>query len=138
MIADGLSEKQVAHELGLKPTTVRTQVWAATKRLNVHSALQAVLVCVREGWIDANPRLPQHATGAIRLAERLRRIERRLARMAGNDVTPAQRAYLKDFDSLLRASVWTDDDEAATLRSRMREHLDVILEECGLTSIRAT
>lgn len=48
----GLSYKQVAAELGVSIETVRSHVRSLYKKLQVHSATEAVSKALREGWVD--------------------------------------------------------------------------------------
>ena len=52
MIADGLSTKQVARELGITQKTVHNHLNAIYRRLDTQSLTHAVLSAVRLGIID--------------------------------------------------------------------------------------
>ena len=52
MIADGLSTKQVARELGMTQKTVHNHLNAIYRRLDTQSLTHAVLSAVRLGIID--------------------------------------------------------------------------------------
>jgi DNA-binding NarL/FixJ family response regulator len=54
MIADGLSTKQVARELGITQKTVHNHLNAIYRRLDAQSLTHAVLSAVRLGIIDLN------------------------------------------------------------------------------------
>jgi DNA-binding NarL/FixJ family response regulator len=55
MIANGLSTKQVARELGITQKTVHNHLNAIYRRLDTQSLTHAVLSAVRLGIIDLNP-----------------------------------------------------------------------------------
>jgi len=55
MIADGLSTKQVARELGITQKTVHNHLNAIYRRLDTQSLTHAVLSAVRLGIIDLRP-----------------------------------------------------------------------------------
>ena len=50
-IAAGLQNKEIAHRLGLSVSTVRNHVHNLLVKLGVHSKLEAVSLCFRNGWI---------------------------------------------------------------------------------------
>jgi DNA-binding NarL/FixJ family response regulator len=52
LLADGKSTKEISHELGLSPTTVRNYIAALLANLGVHSRLQAVSVARKAGLLD--------------------------------------------------------------------------------------
>lgn len=89
-LSRGLVAKQIAAELGLSQSTVRSFTHSAYQRLGVDDRAQAVIRCWREGWIDD--------AGRIQVAPRPpKRADR---------VTPAQALYLQAFERWLR----TEDD----------------------------
>ncbi len=48
---EGLSAKQIAHELALTPTSVQTYIQALCKRLGVRGQREAVALCNKRGWL---------------------------------------------------------------------------------------
>lgn len=62
MIADGLSTKQAARELGITQKTVHNHLNATYRRLDTQSLTHAVLSAVRLGIIDLNPEDDEQAT----------------------------------------------------------------------------
>ena len=50
-IAKGKLTKQIALDLGMAPSTVRSQLYAAYRRLGVNDRAQAALVAYSKGWI---------------------------------------------------------------------------------------
>jgi DNA-binding CsgD family transcriptional regulator len=103
-IAKGMTYKEMADRFGVTTSTVHSQLSAAYKRLGVVNAAQAVLACLRAGWlVDID-------TGEI--AEP----PARPTKTDENDVTPGQRVYLYAFELHLRSR---DDDERAVTREIM-------------------
>mgnify|MGYP007100084930 CR=1 FL=1 len=68
LIARGLTQKQIALELGVAYTTVRTQLGTAYRRLDVTNAAQAVVVLMNNGWLEEDADFPLPSPG---LRERL-------------------------------------------------------------------
>lgn len=59
LLANGLSEKQIAHKLGKNVSTTRVQIMRMRTRLGMNTLYQLVAVAVEEGWIQissADPR----------------------------------------------------------------------------------
>jgi DNA-binding NarL/FixJ family response regulator len=52
LLADGLENKQIAHELGISEATVKTYVKGIFERLDAHSRAEAVANGLRQGIID--------------------------------------------------------------------------------------
>jgi DNA-binding NarL/FixJ family response regulator len=50
-LSDGKVYKQIAHELSLSPSTVRSHLHHAYSKLGVLDRAQAVLLATRRGWI---------------------------------------------------------------------------------------
>jgi DNA-binding CsgD family transcriptional regulator len=48
---EGLSAKQIAHQLKLTPTSVQTYIQALCKRLGVRGQREAVALCNKRGWL---------------------------------------------------------------------------------------
>lgn len=60
LLSEGLTYKQMALQLGLSVSTVRTHLHTTFKKLGVVDRAQAVVECVRHGWIQLDPeREPQ-------------------------------------------------------------------------------
>lgn len=53
LLADGLSAKQIAYELGITQSTVSQHVSRIYDKLDVHNAVAAVRVAIRTGFIAA-------------------------------------------------------------------------------------
>ncbi len=51
-LASGATYKQVARQRGSSFSTVRTHVHNAYRKLNVNTAMQAVTLAIREGWLE--------------------------------------------------------------------------------------
>jgi putative two-component system response regulator len=58
LMAEGLSNKQIAQRLFLSVNTVRNHVQSVLYKLNAHSKLEAVATAVREGIVDRNRARP--------------------------------------------------------------------------------
>jgi DNA-binding CsgD family transcriptional regulator len=52
LIADGLTSRQIATELGISERTVEVHRDAIYRRLGVHSALDAIRLALRRGWVS--------------------------------------------------------------------------------------
>jgi DNA-binding NarL/FixJ family response regulator len=53
LLADGLSAKQIAYELGITQSTVSQHVCRIYDKLNVNNAVAAVRLAIRTGFIAA-------------------------------------------------------------------------------------
>ena len=51
LMAAGLQNKEIACNLGLSVATVRNHVHNILVKLGVHSKLEAVSLCFRNGWV---------------------------------------------------------------------------------------
>jgi DNA-binding NarL/FixJ family response regulator len=65
-IAAGRQNKEIARQLGLSVSTVRNHVHHILVKLGVHSKLEAVSLCFRNGWIpspygSSDPLIPRGA-----------------------------------------------------------------------------
>jgi DNA-binding NarL/FixJ family response regulator len=52
LLAEGLSDKEIAERLNVGSGTVRNHVVSVFNKLGVHSRLQALLFAVRHGIVD--------------------------------------------------------------------------------------
>jgi DNA-binding NarL/FixJ family response regulator len=52
LLAAGMSRRAIAEQLVLSDYTVRSHIRSAMKRLNCHTALEAVAAAMRGGWIE--------------------------------------------------------------------------------------
>ena len=97
LLSDGHSGPQVAARLRLSGSTIRSHTNKIYRKLRVRTASQAVLHCVRHGWVAGS-------TGDAELLNAYRDITRELihAIESHRDVTPAQKRYLDAFDRRLR------------------------------------
>jgi DNA-binding NarL/FixJ family response regulator len=55
LIADGLSNHQISSRLRISDQTVKNHVTAILRKLGATDRAQAVLICLRSGWIDLQP-----------------------------------------------------------------------------------
>jgi RNA polymerase sigma factor (sigma-70 family) len=53
LLADGLSAKQIAYDLGITQSTVSQHISRIYDKLDVHNAVAAVRVAIRTGFIAA-------------------------------------------------------------------------------------
>jgi DNA-binding CsgD family transcriptional regulator len=97
LLSDGHSGPQVAARLRLSGSTIRSHTNKIYRKLRVRTAAQAVLHCVRQGWVAGE-------TGDAELLNAYRTITRELidAIESHREVTPAQKRYLDAFDRRLR------------------------------------
>jgi DNA-binding NarL/FixJ family response regulator len=52
MLADGLSYRAIAGELGILEASIKTRMWAVLTKLGADSTAQAVAMGMRRGLID--------------------------------------------------------------------------------------
>lgn len=125
-IADGLRYKQIAERESLAVSTVRSHLHKVYGKLGVTNGAQAVLACVRAGWLDLSPpgstqrllhRVAESVEGLVGCIESRRR------------VTPNQRRYLAAFDRLVRART---PEDSALARSAMNDALGPVLQAAGV------
>jgi DNA-binding CsgD family transcriptional regulator len=126
LLMQGLSYEEIAEALGRKPSTIRSQLNSAYHRLGVRASYQAVLECVRAGWLVWSDDDPETA-----LLIRTQKILRELvdAVNAGHEdeeLTHAQRDYLRHLDEHLHAR---DDLSRHASRVRMDRSLREMLSE---------
>lgn len=123
-VMDGLSYQEIAEQLGRAPSTVRSHTNNALARLGVASSCQAVLECVRHGWLtwaDTDP-----------LAAILLRIEQLFIALAERDpeaLTASQRDYLEMFDRHVQA---TSEPARQLSRRAMDVALSAVLDEADI------
>jgi DNA-binding CsgD family transcriptional regulator len=55
LVAEGLSNKQIAHRLGISPRTVNFHLDNLYVKLGVNSRTEAAITALREGWIRLTP-----------------------------------------------------------------------------------
>lgn len=123
-VMDGLSYREIAEQMGRATSTIRSHTNNALARLGVQSTCQAVLECVRHGWLtwaDTDP-----------LAAILLRIEELFIELAERDpeaATATQREYLEMFDRHLQAR----SEPARRLSRQAMDHaLSAMLEEADV------
>jgi DNA-binding CsgD family transcriptional regulator len=126
LLMQGLSYEEIADALGRKTSTVRSQLNSAYHRLGVKASYQAVLECVRAGWLVWSEDDPSAA-----LLMRTERVLRELveAVAAGHEeeeLTETQREYLGYLDNYLYAR---DDLARHSSRMRMDRALQTMLAE---------
>lgn len=125
LLAAGLTYKQIAPRVGLGVSSVRTHLHNIYGKLEVIDRAQAVLECVRKGWVvlDADE---------VAVQRSLADATRNLATLVRHrqELTPAQAAYLRAFDELLYANT-----EIALARAErlMGAALGPVLGEAGVT-----
>ena len=54
-VAQGLSNKEIAHELFVTEQTIKNHMTSVLRKLDVNDRVQAVLYAVKHGWIDLGP-----------------------------------------------------------------------------------
>ena len=140
-ISDGMTSPEIAKATGSPTSTIRAQIWSASKKLHTNNRASSVLVCARHGWIngkfDAAPAPLVTLLKAV--DETLTTLYDRL--ITGRDFrcTPAQSAYLLAFDRMLRAHHDGDGDhEIVEARLEMSRKLDTVLGEAGIENVRGS
>lgn len=94
LVMRGSTYKQTAHEQGVTPSTVRTTLHNARRRLGVSSTMQALVVMLREGWAEPYGVLGDYEGPPYSTASQYGKHEWL--------PSPAVRLYLNAFDRLLR------------------------------------
>jgi DNA-binding NarL/FixJ family response regulator len=56
LLATGSGNEAIAKTLGISPTTLRNHISNIYRKLRINDRVQAVIVAVREGLVDVNPR----------------------------------------------------------------------------------
>ena len=117
LVARGCTARESAQQLGIDPSTARSHLSDARKRMGGSGPLQIAQTCVRRGWIDA-PELT-----AMDRDQLLADIERHLGRIAEvaqrDGLTLDHHRYLAAFDRHLKTRYW-QDEELTDSRARMR------------------
>lgn len=99
----GGTGKQVARELGITPSAVRSHTHYAYRRLGVADVKQAMAVMLREGWVEVDGILADYEGARYSTDDQGKK-------HTDNWLpSPAQRLYLDAFDRLLQERT----DEAA-------------------------
>ena len=106
LLKDGRTYEEIATETGRSPSTIRSQLHSAYHRLGVKNSYQAVLECMRCGWLTWSQM--DDPTDAILL--RIEKVLRQIVAVAdahyqadGGALSPCQRSYLEAFDVRVRA-----------------------------------
>ena len=120
-VARGESQKQFAASTGRTRATVRSLLGAAYGRLGVDGAPQAVVECVRHGWLGITP-------------SGVRQLNAPDPGLDGPEgVTARQAVYLEAFEQLLRAR---EPDEARASAKVMDRALGQVFDEAEMTPRR--
>ena len=131
LLAEGLSYAQIAERLDCGTSTVRTHLHDAYQRLGVGTSYQAVLVCVRAGWLGFEHEDNAHRDHMFRVEALLGRlVEAHASRRRFRTITPAQRDYLAALDVYLTDRRGADRRRIAS--ERMRDALGGVLAEAGI------
>jgi len=133
LLMDGLSYEEIAEHLGRATSTIRSQLHSAYHRLGVTTSYQAVLECVRAGWLTWSQVDPETAT-LSRVEDLLRRlIDAVESRRDPDALTDAQRRYLDGLDAHLRART---DEQRHLSRARVDSALAAMLRDANVTMPR--
>lgn len=131
LLAEGLTYAQIADRLDCGTSTVRTHLHAAYQRLGVGTSYQAVLVCVRAGWLSFEAEDNAHRDHLLRVEALLGRlVEAHASRRRFEMITSAQRNYLDALDGYLTDRRGPDHRRRAS--QRMRDALGGVLAEAGI------
>lgn len=109
LAAEGITETQIASQLGCTRGAVARRLTVAYRTLGVNNRADAIRRACQEGWL-AVPAEQLDALGEFPLSL-------------------AQREYLDRFDRYLRAPSIYASEEA---RDQMSDQLDVVLQEAGV------
>lgn len=128
LLMEGLTYEEIAASLNRSPSTVRSQLHSAYRRLGVATSYQAVLTCVREGWLTWDDGDPERAI-LMRIEDLFRHlvlaVESRQERER-EQLTDSQRQYLAAFDRHLQARA---PGERVASRAQMDTALVTMLDE---------
>jgi DNA-binding NarL/FixJ family response regulator len=58
-VADGNTNKQIAHYLGISEQTIKSHVSAILRKLNANDRAHAVALAIRNGWISTLRQQPE-------------------------------------------------------------------------------
>lgn len=126
LLMEGLTYEQIAVAVSRSQSTVRTQLHNAYRRLGVTTSYQAVLECVRSGWLtwgDADP----HQATLMRIEELFRRLVTAVeSRHASASLTPRQRGYLEAFERYMQSAT---REQRLVTRHTMNEALATMFDE---------
>lgn len=126
LLKEGLSYQEIATALGRTTSTVRSHLNSAYHRLGVGTSYQAVLACVRAGWLAWGG--DDLDRGALLRIESLLRelIEAVESHHEREELTATQRDYLEHLDAHLFAG---DDHQRRAARGAMDLALGAMLRE---------
>jgi DNA-binding CsgD family transcriptional regulator len=132
LLKDGRTYEEVAHETGRAVSTVRSQLHSAYHRLGVSTSYQAVLECVRAGWLSWSSEDPAQ-TILLRIEDLLRElvdVADAHYREEVEALTTTQRHYLEAFDARVRARTPT---EVMRSQNTMDRAFGSLLEQAGVS-----
>lgn len=135
LLKDGLTYNEIAAAVDRATSTVRSQLHSAYRRLGVTTSHQAVLECVKSGWLAWDEGDPGQVT-LMRIEDLFRHLVKAVEARRGRDheqLTVAQRQYLQAFDDHLQAP---SCEQQSTCRSAMDRALATMLTEAGVPSRR--
>jgi len=130
LLMEGQSYEQIAASVGRATSTVRTQLHTAYRRLGVTTSYQAVLECVRAGWLCWSDDDPQTAI-LLRVEGLLHRLIDAMALpLEHRALTDAQRDYLERLDEHLHAA---DAFQRGLTRARLDGALAAMLRDAQVS-----
>jgi DNA-binding CsgD family transcriptional regulator len=133
LLSEGLTYGQIAAATGRQPSTVRSHLHAAYRRLDVATSCQAVLACVRAGWLAWDAGDPEQ-TALLRIEELLQQLLNAHSRRREYEaLSTAQRDYLAAFDRYVRAEPRADGSRS---RDPVDAALAAVLREAGIARTR--
>lgn len=96
LVMRGRTYQQAARERGVSPSSVRSTLNSAYRRLGLSGVVQAAALMLREGWVGPDKVLEDYDGRPYSLESQLHKLTENWL------PTPAQRLYLDAFDELLR------------------------------------
>lgn len=129
LFSNGWTHKEIGDRYGIAGETVRGYTFRARRRLRVRTNLEAILTCVRHGWIILHGISSSEAVQLQRIEQLLAEIDNAIE-LRDRPLSNAQRAYLEAFEKdFLRSPWWLPDDRREVTTKRLQR----VLAEANIT-----